>query len=191
MSAAPEAVTVFLQQASQGDQDAFDHLFSLVYQELQHLAHKVRSDRSSSEMSTVSLVHEAYFKLVPSQHMAWTDRVHFYRVAARAMRQVLVNEAEHRMAAKRGGGAVHVTLGDVGSGNSMSLEEVLALNDALDQLERMDARQAQVVEYRVFGGFTVAEIAKMLEVSAATIKRDWAAARAWLAVQMRPQRVGE
>ncbi|GAB5522014.1 MAG: ECF-type sigma factor [Rhodothermales bacterium] len=184
MSSDPNSVTAYLQQAREGDAAAFDRLFALVYQELQHLAHKVRSDRPGAEMSTMSLVHEAYVKLLPSQHMAWNDRLHFYRVAARAMRQLLVNAAEQKATQKRGGDVLHVTLTELNAPKRRSFEHLIVLNDALNRLERMSPRQAQIVEYRVFGGFTIAETAKMIGVSPITVRREWAAARAWLSVQM-------
>ena len=178
MPSSPVPVTVFLQQASEGDKSAFDRLFAVVYEELQHLAHKVRSDRPDVQMSTVSLVHEAYAKLLPSQNLAWQDRIHFYRVAARAMRQVMVNAAAQQRAQKRGGGALHVTLTHLNAHDNTTPDDVLALDDALRQLERMSKRQAQIVEHRVFGGFTIEETAQHLDISPATVKRDWMAARA-------------
>ncbi|GAB5521925.1 MAG: ECF-type sigma factor [Rhodothermales bacterium] len=179
-------LTRYLQQASQGDRAAFDHLFSMVYEELQHLAQKVRSDRPAVQMSTVSLVHEAYAKLLPSQNLPWNDRLHFYRVAARAMRQVLVNAAQHQRRQKRGSGAIHVTLTHLNDHDTESTsDQVLALHEGLSELEKMNERQARIVEYRVFCGFTIEETARMLSVSEATIKRDWLAARAWLGMYLR------
>ncbi|GAB5521922.1 MAG: ECF-type sigma factor [Rhodothermales bacterium] len=177
-------VTAYLDQARLGDKSAFDALFNLVYDELNHLARKVRSDRPDVQMSTVSLVHESYAKLLPAQHLDWKNRVHFYRVAARAMRQVLVNAAERQHAAKRGGDAEHITLEHFHAHDHTPPARILALDEALNDLERMNERQAHIVEYRIFCGFTIDETAHLLEVSAATVKRDWLAARAWLRTQL-------
>lgn len=174
-----QTVTRLLQEAREGDAHAFDALYSQVYDELRQLARVVRRGRGSETLSTTALVHEAYIRLLPAQDLAWQDRAHFFRVAARAMRQILIDAARRRFAAKRGGGAMAVTF-DEGIHSDMQIEDVLALDDALKQLENMDARQAQVVEYRLFAGLTVEETAQLLGVGPATVKRDWRVARAWL-----------
>ncbi len=173
------SVTELLQDARQGDAHAFDLLYAQVYDELRRLAHVVRRGRGSETLSTTALVHEAYIRLLPAHDLAWQDRTHFFRVAARAMRQILIDAARRRLAAKRGGDAIAITFNESLHGG-MQIEDVIALDDALKQLENMDARQAQVVEYRLFAGLTVEETAQLLGVGPATVKRDWRVARAWL-----------
>lgn len=174
------SVTALLHAAGAGDRRAFDELYDLVYEELRRLAHRVRTGRAGETLNTTALVHEAYVKLLPAQDLDWSDRAHFFRVAARAMRQVLVNAAEQRMAQKRGGGQIAVRF-DERVHRPVEEEKIVELDRALRQLERMDQRQARVVECRFFAGLTVDETAQVLGVSAPTIKRDWRVARAWLA----------
>jgi len=174
-------LTDLLIDARKGDPDAIDALFVCVYQELRHLARKVRRSRSSETLNTTALVHEAYLKLVHAQAVGCESRLHFYRVAAQAMRQVLVNAAHAHVALKRGGRAPHVAFDDGAHQPTISPEVVVEIDDALTRLARLDARKAQVVECRFFAGLTVEEVADTLDVSPTTVKRDWRAARAWLA----------
>jgi RNA polymerase sigma factor (TIGR02999 family) len=165
---------------------ALDELFSATYEELRRLASSVRRQDPSATLSPTALVNEAWLKLADSPHVAATSPLHFKRIAARAMRQVLIEAARRRNARKRGGHeAVLVTfdesLGDMRS----SADDLLALNEALEQLARMNPRQALLVESRFFGGLDVAETATLLEVSEATVQRDWRAAKAWLARELR------
>ena len=175
----PHSVTQLLQDARLGDAHAFDLLYAQVYDELRRLARVIRRGRGGATLSTTALVHEAYIRLLPAQDLGWENRTHFFRVAARAMRQILIDAARRRLAAKRGGGAVAVTFEEEVHG-AMQIEEIVALDDALKQLERLDSRQAQVVECRLFAGLTVEETAQALGVGPATVKRDWRVARAWL-----------
>jgi RNA polymerase sigma factor (TIGR02999 family) len=169
------------------DRRALDQLFSAAYDELRHLAASVRRAEPSVTLSPTALVHEAWLKLAGSLPMTPASRLHFKRIAARAMRQVLVEAARRRRADKRGGSAaVAVTLDEQLGVPAMHDDEVLALDDALDRLARLDPRQALTVESRFFGGLDVAETAQLLDVSEATILRDWRAARAWLARELRP-----
>ena len=162
-----------------------DHLFSLAYEELRRLAAEVRRHDSSQTLNPTALVNEAYLKLARSPDFAFESALHFKRIAARAMRQVLVEAARKRNAEKRGGGAPHVTLDPALDAGIESAGQVLALELALADLGRDEPRQASVVELRFFGGLDLKEAAEVLDVSEATASRDWRAARAWLASELR------
>ena len=172
-------VTQLLQQAEHGDEDAFDRLFDIVYQELRQLARSVRRGGAPETINTTALVHEAYVKLTPSKQLSWQNRNHFFGVAARAMRQVLVNAAEKRSAKKRGGGQVPLEFDERLHG-AVDPTDILDLDEALQALEKSNPRQARVVECRFFSGLSVEETAAALGVSEPTVKRDWRFARAWL-----------
>ena len=181
----PGEVTVLLQQAAAGDRQALDSLFDSIYGELNRLARIQRSRWTGDEtLNTTALVHEAYFKLVGADPSGWNDRAHFFAVASRAMRQVLVRYAERRIAAKRGGGAEVVSLDDANPVAPEMAEDILAMHEALDRLADLDERQSRVVEYRFFAGMSVPETAVLLGLSPATVKRDWAVASAWLRREM-------
>jgi len=172
--------------AALDERRALDHLFSVTYEELRRLASSVRRGHPSATLSPTTLVNEAWLKLAGSPHCASTSRLHFKRIAARAMRQVLIEAARRRSAHKRGGGeALTVTFEDSLEKSPFCGEELLALDAALGELERMNPRQALMVESRFFGGLDVSETAALLEVSEATVLRDWRAARAWLAHELR------
>jgi RNA polymerase sigma factor (TIGR02999 family) len=170
---------------SQMPDTALDQVFSLAYEELRRLAATVRRDDPGATMSPTDLVNEAWLKLRNSPGLADTSRLHFKRVAARAMRQVLIEAARRRNAGKRGAGAPPVTLDEALDGASQSSEDLLALNEALEDLARLHPRQAALVENRFFGGLEMSEIAELLDISEATALRDWRAARAWLARELR------
>lgn len=183
----PSSVTVLLLAAANGDERALDRAFPLVYDELRHLASVVRHGRASETYDATALVHEAYLKLVRSDELTWNDRAHFLSLAARAMRQVLVDQAVHRQAEKRGGGQVVVTLSQaIGTERAVSVEELLDLDRAVSALAEESPRAAQVVECRFFGGMSAEETAAALDVSAPTVTRDWRFARAWLARRLTP-----
>jgi RNA polymerase sigma factor (TIGR02999 family) len=165
---------------------ALDDLFSATYEELRRLATSVGRNDPAATINPTTLVHEAYVKLARSLSFRPESRLHFKRIAARAMRQVLVEAARRRNAVKRGGEYAFVTFDDSLDATATSSDEMLALDQALDGLARLRPRQALMVEYRFFGGLDMAEIAGMLDVSESTLLRDWRAARAWLAVQLRP-----
>jgi RNA polymerase sigma factor (TIGR02999 family) len=167
------------------DQRALDQLFSATYEELRRLAGSVRRGDPSATISPTALVNEAWVKLSASPMFAYASPLHFKRIAARAMRQVLVEAARRRNAEKRGGGGEFVTFDDSIADPSTSRDELLALDRALDDLARLNPRQALMVESRFFAGLDVAETATMLEVSEATVLRDWRAAKAWLAGELR------
>ncbi len=173
-------VTALLRAAGNGDDQAWRMLFDRVYQALHQQAHHIRRGGAGSTLNTTALVHETYLKLAGAQGFEWNDRMHFFRVAARAMRQVLVNMAERRKAQKRGGGAYAATLNEALFSAPVPAEEVLALNEALQHLEHLSPRQAAVVECRYFAGLNVEETAAALGISTPTVKRDWRMARAWL-----------
>lgn len=158
-----------------------DEVFSSVYPRLRELARaRRRSWQGDHTMDTTSLIHEAYLKVAATASPRYESRGHFFAVAAQAMRQVLINYAEKKSAAKRGGGAAHVTLHERDIVSDHALDEILTLDAALARLEELSPRQARVVECLFHAGFTVEETAEALEISPATVKRDWSAARAWL-----------
>ena len=177
-----------MEQELGSDRRALDDLFSTTYEELRRLAATVRRYDPAATLSPTALVNEAWLKLAGSPGVARTSRIHFKRIAARAMRQVLVEAARRRHANKRGGGDAAVVTFDDSVADSSTVacaEEVLALDAALEELARIEPRQALLVESRFFGGFDIAETAQLLEVSESTILRDWRAAKAWLAHQLR------
>lgn len=183
-SVSPGEVTGLLRAWSKGDVDAPEQLLPLVYAELRRLAaSKMRRERSDHTLQPTALVHEAYVKLV-DQKLAWQDRSHFFGVAARAMRQVLVDHARKRRAQKRAGG-FQVSIESAEPAVAPRALDLLALDQALHRLAELDARQAHLVELRVFAGLTVEEIAKVLDCSPATASRDYRHAEAWLRRQMR------
>jgi RNA polymerase sigma factor (TIGR02999 family) len=162
-----------------------DDVFSATYEELRRLASTIRRGDPSATLSPTALVNEAWLKLRESPHLARASRVHFKRIAARAMRQVLIEAARRRRADKRGGGATLVTFDDSIHASSATAEELLALDEALRDLAKLQPRQATLVESRFFGGLDVAETAELLDVSESTVLRDWRAAKAWLAHELR------
>jgi RNA polymerase sigma-70 factor, ECF subfamily len=174
-------VTGLLTDWQRGDQAAFERLVPLVYDELRRVARaRLRQERDGHTLQTTALVHEAYVRLVDLDRMTLADRTHFFAMAARLMREILVDHARRKNADKRGGSAKRVSLqaGDAAvEGRSIDL---LALDEALTQLVAFDARLCQVVELRFFGGLSIADTASALDVSAATVERDWVVAKAWL-----------
>lgn len=179
-------VTLLLRLAHGGDGRAFEAVFTSVYDELRRLAARVRGRNAPDTLGATALVHEAWLKLAPASAHDWAGRQHFFRVAARAMRQVLVDAARERLAGKRGGGAVGVPLDDVVDlvESPVRDDTLLALDEALERMAAIDERQARVVELRWFAGFTAEDTAEALGISVPTVQRDWRAARAWLTVQL-------
>lgn len=167
------------------DRKKLDELFSLTYEELRRLASSVRRGDSSATMSPTALVNEAWLKLAASPRFAVTSPLHFKRIAARAMRQLLIEAARRRNSAKRGGGEISVTFDEPLQSSPSCGKDLLALDAALNELARMNPRHAVMVESRFFGGMDVNETAELLNVSEATVLRDWRAARAWLAHELR------
>jgi RNA polymerase sigma factor (TIGR02999 family) len=177
---ADKTVTRLLRQVSEGDRRAADELLPLVYQELKRVAHhKLKAERPGHTLNTTALVHEAYLRL-GLEAIAWQDRAHFFAVAARAMRRVLIDHAKTRAADKRGGSAAHVPVDDAIAAPERRVEDLLALDEALNHLERLEPRQARVVECHVFAGMSLDDTAAALDISPATVSRDWTVARAWL-----------
>jgi len=173
-------LTQLLQEWHNGDSAAMDQLMPIIYDELRYLAHlQLRNERPGGRFNTTELVHEAYLTLV-DQQAPWQSRKHFYAIASRVMRRVLIWYARKRKAAKRGGDQIVLPLDDVVVLAEDRLEELLSLDQALTRLEALDERLFHVVEYRYFGGLSVTEIAEVMNLSPATIKRDWKTARAWL-----------
>lgn len=171
-----------------GERGSIDRLFEATYDELRRLAAAIRQGDPGATLSPTALVHEAWLKLARSQGIAPASRVHFKRIAARAMRQVLVEAARRRKADKRGGDPSMVTFDENAAYLTTSADELLMLDAALEDLARVNARQAIMVESRFFGGLDVAETAELLKVSEATVLRDWRAAKAWLSSELRPGR---
>lgn len=167
------------------ERHSLDELFSATYEELRRLASSVRRGESSDTLNPTALVNEAYLKLARSMNLVPATRLHFKRIAARAMRQVLIEAARRRSAQKRGGENAFVTFDEQLETGIESSEQLLALDSALDNLAGMEPRQARMVEYRFFGGFEMNEIAELLDVSESTILRDWRAAKAWLSRELR------
>ncbi len=167
------------------DRRSLDQLFSMAYEELRRLASSVRRGDPSATLNPTALVHEAWIKLAGSPAVSASSPLHFKRIAARAMRQVLVDAARRRNALKRGAGQALVTFDESVQEAAASADEVLALDAALAQLARLNPRQAAMVESRFFGGLDSRETAEVLEVSEATVLRDWRAAKAWLAQELK------
>ncbi len=181
-------VTRLLKELGEGDPHALDRLYPLVYEELRRAAQRaLRSERAEHTLQPTELVHEVFLKLAGSGPGQLHDRTHFVAVAARAMRQVLVDHARRRNAAKRGGELVRTTLGDSAFvSGPLSAEELIALDDALNRLETYEPRLRQVVEMRYFAGLPEREIAVALGVTERTVQRDWVKARAWLHKELHP-----
>lgn len=178
-------ITRLLEAYAEGDRSALDRLFPLVYDELHRIARgRLARERDGHTLNTTGLIHEAYLELIKFDHIDWRDRAHFFAIASRAMRNILVDYAVQRKARKRGGDQIRVPLELEGSElhgiKDEHLEDLLILNDALERLKNLDERQARIVECRFFGGLTVEETADVLGISPATVHRDWAMARAWL-----------
>jgi RNA polymerase sigma-70 factor, ECF subfamily len=182
---APHEITKLLKDWSGGDSTALDRLIPLVYDELHRLAHQhMRREHAGHMLQTSALINEAYLRLVDQPEVIFENRAHFFGIAARLMRQILVDEARKRNSAKRGGGAIQVSLAEVTSVAQEQAANVVALDKALKGLERLDARQSEIVELRFFGGLSIEETAKVLKVSPGTVMRDWTFARAWLRNEM-------
>lgn len=171
--------------AESEDAQPVDELFGHVYTELKGLAHTVRGGRAGETLNTTALVHEVFIKLAAAKNVRWRDDAHFYAVAARAMRQIVVDAARRHLALKRGGANPQLlSYDDAEHATPMRPEELVALDAALERLAAVDPRRAQVVEHRVFAGISTNDTAALMRVSTATVERDWRVARAWLAAEM-------
>lgn len=174
-------ITALLQAHAAGDAAALEQLLPRVYDELRRIARqRLRRERDAHTLAATELVHEAFLKLMPFPQVDWRSRTHFFAIASRAMRHVLVDYAVRRRATKRGAGVDLLQIDEADAAVAQPLEDLIAVSEALTRLERLDARQAQVVECRFFGGLTLDETAEALNTSVATVSRDWTFARAWL-----------
>jgi RNA polymerase sigma-70 factor (ECF subfamily) len=177
-------VSQLLRAWSDGDKTALDRLTPIVYKELRSLARcYLRRERAGHSLQTTALVNEAYIRLVDYTRMKWQDRAHFFAVSAQLMRRILVEHAR-RQNLKRGGGVPHIPLDEAAVVGGARAADVVALDEAIDALAQIDARKAQVVELRFFGGLSVEETAEALSVSSVTVLRDWSTAKAWLYREM-------
>jgi RNA polymerase sigma-70 factor (ECF subfamily) len=180
IQASPGSVTGLLLSWRAGDEKALARLTPLVHQELQRIARRcMRGESARHSLQATALVHEAYLRLVDVQHVNWQNRAHFLAMAGRLMRRILVDVARAERSQKRGGGAVQVPLSDALL-TSEQHHDLIALDDALQALAKMDERRSRVVELRFFGGLSVIETAEVLSISSETVMRDWKLARAWL-----------
>jgi RNA polymerase sigma factor (TIGR02999 family) len=185
----PSDLTGLLVAWTNGEQPAGGLLMEGVYTELRRMARgRLRRERPGHSLSPTALVHEAYLKLIDQRRVRWQNRAHFFAIAAQHMRRILVEHARARGAAKRGRGANAIALSDCDARIDAPDVDILALNDALDKLARIDPRQSQLVELRFFGGLTVEEAAAVLGVAPITVKRDWTLARTWLYRELRGRR---
>jgi RNA polymerase sigma factor (TIGR02999 family) len=181
-------ITRLLVDWGRGDRSAYDRVVELVYPELKRLArHAVRrAGAGPAALQPTAVVHEAYLRLARQNRVAWQDRAHFFGVAATVMRRVLLQHARAQRARKRGGGTLTVSLDAAGDLPALDAERIVAIDAALRGLEALAARQARVAELRVYGGLEVEQVAALLGVSAATVKRDWRLAAAWLRRELAP-----
>jgi RNA polymerase sigma factor (TIGR02999 family) len=180
-SVSPHRVTQLLQQWSNGDDAALAELTPLVYEELRRLAHHyMEGERPDHTLQTTALVNEAYLRLADQTNPNWQSRAHFFAVAARAMRQILVSYARSNRAQKRGGGGARIELDEAAILSPEQSKEIVDVHEALEKLATLDKRKAQVVELKYFGGLSQDEIAEVLKVSSMTVRRDWMFAKTWL-----------
>jgi RNA polymerase sigma factor (TIGR02999 family) len=178
-------LTGLLIEWGQGDKAALDRLTPLVYDEIRRIAHRyVQREREGQTLQTTALVNEAYLRLAGSTNISWQNRAHFFAVTAQVMRRILIDHARRRQYVKHGGEVQRVpfetAISEAAVMSQPRAAELLALNDALDELAKLDPRKGQVVELRYFGGLNIEETAKVLDVSPMTVRRDWRAAKAWL-----------
>jgi len=181
MTPSPGTISRLLVDWRDGDKTALDRLVPLVYRELRRLAgYYMRRQRADHTLQTSALINEAYLRLIDHKNMRWENRAHFYAVAAQAMRRILVDHARSRGYAKRGGGALKVSFDEAVIGAEERAAELIALDDALQDLVAIDPRKCQIVELRYFGGLSVDETAEVIGVSSVTVMREWRSAKGWL-----------
>ncbi len=184
-SVSQQRVTELLAHWSQGDDAALAELTPLVYEELRRLAHHfMEGQRPDHTLQTTALVNEAYLRLADQTNSNWQSRAHFFAVAARAMRQILVSYARSNRAQKRGGGGARIELDEAAIVSPEESKEIVDLHEALERLATLDSRKAQVVELKYFGGLNYDEMAEVLKISPVTVRRDWEFARAWLHTEL-------
>jgi len=188
-SLSPHRVTQLLAEWSDGDNAALVELTPLVYEELRRLAHHfMEGQRPDHTLQTTALVDEAYLRLADQTSPSWQNRAHFFAVAARAMRQILVNYAKSSRAQKRGGGALKVELDEAAIVSPEQSKAIVDLHEALERLGTLDSRKARVVELKYFGGLNHGEIAEVMKISTVTVRRDWVFAKAWLYTELHDAR---
>lgn len=181
MSNPTHEVTGLLLDWNNGQAEALERLMPLVYDELRHIAARyLRKERQDHTLQTTALVHEAYIRLIDQNQANWQNRAQFFGVAAQMMRRILVDHARGHQADKRGGGAAKLSLDEAIEIADQKEVDLIALDDALNQLAQLDEQQCRVVELRFFAGLTVEEVAEVMKLSPATIKREWSMAKAWL-----------
>lgn len=174
-------ITELLVGYGRGDKEALDRLMPIVYDELRRQAARyLKREQAGHTLQTTALIHEAYVRLVDQRNVQWQNRAHFFGIAAQLMRRILVDHARTKKRAKRGGSDVRVSLGEVDVAAKDQDLDVVALDEALNRLAKIDEQQSRVVELRFFSGLTVEETAEVMGISAATVKRDWSMAKAWL-----------
>jgi RNA polymerase sigma factor (TIGR02999 family) len=184
-SVSQQRVTDLLMRSNQGDDAALAELTPLVYEELRRLAHHhMSAQRPDHTLQTTALVNEAYLRLADQTNPRWQNRAHFFAVAARAMRQILVSYARSQQSQKRGGGALKVGLDQAALVSPEQSQEIVDLHEALERLAALDLRKAQVVELKYFGGLNYDEMAEVLKISRITARRDWEFARLWLYTEL-------
>lgn len=176
----PPAVTQLLVAWGQGDPSALEQLIPVVYNELKRMARRHVARERGQTLQATALVHEAYMKLVDQRSVSWQNRAHFFAIAARLMRRILMKRARRRQAAKRGGDATELCVDEVEIRSGEPPVDVIALDAALTRLATVDPRQGDIVELRFFGGLSIEETAEALDISPATVKREWRTAKAWL-----------
>ena len=179
-------ITQMLLDWSGGDRDALERMMPVVYGELHRLAHRyINRERPGHTLQTSALVNEAYLRLIDQRNVKWNNRAHFFAIAAQMMRRILVDYARSHLYAKRGAGAVHLSLAHADDVSNQVTAEITALDEALTQLQSIDPQQARVVELRFFGGLTIKETAEAMEISVDMVKREWSTAKAWLYREMK------
>ena len=177
----PQNITLLLEDCINGKKGAVDELLPHVYNELRKISSKYLHDEYRNHtLQTTELVHEAYIKLIGDQNISWQNRAHFFGIAAQSMRQILVDHARKRKSIKRGEGKGNISLDDVFEISETNDEQIIALDEALKKLESVEERSSKLVELRYFSGLTIEETAEVLNISPATVKRDWNFAKAWL-----------
>jgi RNA polymerase sigma factor (TIGR02999 family) len=181
-------ITTLLVAWGKGDRQAFERLIPQVQAELHRIAARyMASERPGHDLQATALINEAYMRLVDWKDIQWADRAHFFGMAANMMRRVLVDHARRRDRARRGGDAIHVSLVEAAHVHAPDRADVLALDEALDRLEKLDPRKSRIIEMRFFGGLSLEETAEALDVSVATVRRDWTLGRAWLSRELTPR----
>ena len=181
MQERPENITELLASYGRGDKESLDQLMPIVYDELRRQAARyLRREKAGHTLQTTALIHEAYVRLVDQRNMQWQNRAHFFGIAAQMMRRILVDHARSKKRAKRGGSDIRVSLGDAEVAAKDQELDVVALDEALERLARVDEQQSRVVELRFFSGLSVEETAEVMGISKSTVKRDWSMAKAWL-----------